>query len=482
MKPLIEVIGLGAGDINQLPLGIYRKLTNSEINCYVRTIDHPVIDSLREEAVSFQSFDTVYEKYDQFEAVYKEIASTLKEKATADGNVLYAVPGHPMLAEQTVQLLLNDTDIEVRIVGGQSFLDDLFSALKIDPIEGFQFLDATSFERRQLQLSQHIVFCQVYDAFIASEVKLTLLEDLPPEYPIYIAEAVGSEQESVIQIPLVELDQQMKLSNLTSVYLPPVDKTLLHHQFYQLKDIIATLRSPEGCPWDRKQTHQTLKKYLVEETYEVLEAIDREDDEAVAEELGDVLLQIMLHSEIGEEAGFFTIDDVIYSITEKMIRRHPHVFGDVVVRDEDDVMDNWQSIKKQEKGEETILQQLNKGMPANLLAEEIQKQAAKVGFDWKEVEPIWEKVYEELEEFKATERLSSHVEREKEFGDILFAMINLGRYYKINPEIALMRTNQKFINRFQFVESKVNESEKDWDSYTLAELDEFWEEAKQFDN
>ncbi|GAB2564310.1 bifunctional methyltransferase/pyrophosphohydrolase YabN [Gracilibacillus alcaliphilus] len=481
MKPIIEIIGLGGGDIDQLPLGIYKKLTQ-EKNCFVRTVDHPVIQTLMEEGGIFQSFDTIYEQYDRFEEVYRHIVDILAEQAGDIGKVVYAVPGHPMLAEQTVQLLLQHADVEVKILGGQSFLDDLFSALQIDPIEGFQFVDATSFSRSQLTYQQHLVFCQVYDAFIASEVKLTLLEDLPPEHPVTIVEAVGSQQESIKQISLVELDQQMELSNLTSVYVAPAAKEQLNHQFHRLQEVIAALRAPGGCPWDQKQTHQTLKKYLLEEAYEVLEAIDQQDDEALAEELGDVLLQVMLHSQIGTEAGFFTIDDVIYSITEKMIRRHPHVFGDVEVKDEQEVVRNWEVIKQTEKDEpNTILSSLTTGLPATLLAEEIQKKAAKVGFDWKEPEPIWDKVYEELTEFKQALQQEGREQQEKEFGDILFAMINLARYYKLNPEIALMRTNHVFKKRFQYVEKKVQESQQTWQSFDLEALDRFWEEAKQLE-
>src|SRR5699024_4502709 len=170
--------------------------------------NHPAHTSLHDDGGTFSLSHQNYEEHDQFEAVYHDITNTLIEKASAQGKITYAVPGHPMLAEQTVQLLLEQKEVEVDIVGGQSFLDDLFSALQIDPIEGFQFIDATSFARHQLQYEQHLIFCQVYDAFVASEVKLTLLEDLPPESPVVIVEGVGSQQESLKQIPLVELDQQ----------------------------------------------------------------------------------------------------------------------------------------------------------------------------------------------------------------------------------------------------------------------------------
>ncbi|MFC4403582.1 nucleoside triphosphate pyrophosphohydrolase [Gracilibacillus xinjiangensis] len=482
MKPLIEVIGLGGGDIHQLPLGIYRKLTKSDQLCYVRTMDHPVINTLKQEGVSFLGFDAVYEKHSQFEAVYDEIVSILEEKAREQQQIVYAVPGHPMLAERTVQLLLESETVDVNIAGGQSFLDDLFRVFQFDPIEGFQFVDATNFQRYQLQYEQHLVFCQVYDELIASEVKLTLLEDLPPEHMIYIAEAVGSDQESVKHIPLFELDQQTHLSNLTSVYVPPIDdKAKLNHQFFRLKEVIARLRGPGGCPWDQKQTHESLKKYLIEEAYEVIEAIDQKDDDAIAEELGDVLLQVLLHSQIAEESGYFTIDDVIFSITEKMIRRHPHVFGDVSVKDETDVIVNWEAIKQEEKNEKhmSVLDDITKGLPAMLMAEEIQKKAAKVGFDWDNAQDMWAKVEEEQFEWKEAIASGDTEEMVKEFGDILFAMINIARYYKINPEIALLLTNEKFKKRFQHVEQSVIDSGKDWGAFTLEQLDLFWEEAKK---
>ncbi|KAB8126501.1 nucleoside triphosphate pyrophosphohydrolase [Gracilibacillus oryzae] len=485
LKPIIEVIGLGSGDIHQLPLGIYRKLTQYNQTCYVRTLDHPVITSLQEEGVSFAGFDAVYERHDQFEAVYEEIAAILEEKAKEQGQIVYAVPGHPMLAERTVQILLENDRLDVQIAGGQSFLDDLFRTFQFDPIEGFQFVDGTSFERYQLQYEQHLVFCQVYDAFIASEVKLALLEDLPPEYMIYIAEAVGSEQESVKHIPLYQLDQQTHLSNLTSVYVPPIDKQELNHQFFRLREVVASLRGPGGCPWDQKQTHESLKKYLIEEAYEVLDAIDQEDDDAIAEELGDVLLQVLLHSQIAEEAGYFTIDDVICSITEKMIRRHPHVFGNIKVKDENEVMVNWESIKQQEKKQnqhqESILDGIPKAFPAMLMAEELQKKAAKVGFDWDNAADMLAKVEEELLEWKEAIASGDSDEITKEFGDILFAMINIARYYKINPEIALLLTNRKFKKRFQYVEQSVKASTKEWKEFTLEQLDVFWEEAKKED-
>ncbi|MFP7695518.1 MazG nucleotide pyrophosphohydrolase domain-containing protein, partial [Bacillus subtilis] len=261
--------------------------------------EHPVIEELEKEGIQYTAFDNVYEAHDTFEIVYETIANTLLEQAE-DTEIIYAVPGHPLVAERTVQLLLEKSEVanvEVRIEGGQSFLDPMFASLKIDPIEGFQLIDATSFERGQLELRQHLIFCQVYDAFVASDVKLTLMEMLPDDYEVYIVTAAGTSFEQVKKVPLYMLDHETELNNLTSVYVPPVqERASLYQQFDVLREIIADLRGPNGCPWDKKQTHQSLKKYLIEEAYEVLEAIDEEDDDHLVEELGDVLLQVMLHA------------------------------------------------------------------------------------------------------------------------------------------------------------------------------------------
>lgn len=479
----ITVVGLGAGDIEQLPLGIYRKLKQSK-HTYLRTKEHPVVQELLGEGMKFQSFDDIYERHDTFEAVYEKICEQLFALAEKD-SILYAVPGHPLVAERTVQLLLERADarnIQVEICGGQSFLDPLFQALKIDPIEGFQLLDATSLKRDEIEVQQHIIIGQVYDTFMASEVKLTLMEKLPDDYEVYIVTAAGSKEESIRRVPLYELDREVTLDNLTSVYVPPVrDDVVLYKQFSKLRKIIAQLRGPNGCPWDKEQTHHSLKKYLLEEAYELIEAINEEDIDHMIEELGDVLLQVMLHAQIGEDEGYFSIDEVIESISSKMVRRHPHVFGDTYAETADDVIKNWKEIKEAEKGSKAAKSQLadiGNHMPNTLRAYEIQKSAAKVGFDWEHVEDAWAKVREEINEFEVEVKRQEREKTINEFGDILFALINIARFYKINPEEALFGTNQKFIRRFSYVEECVLKSGKDFQDFSLNELDQFWDEAK----
>ncbi len=486
MAKEIEIVGLGAGDLEQLPVGVYKKLLHSG-SVYLRTKEHPVISELEKEGFIYTSFDFVYEKHDQFEKVYQEIVQTLLDKAQTDC-ILYAVPGHPLVAERTVQLLIEKgpkEDVEIIIGGGQSFIDPLFSSLKIDPVEGFQLLDGTSLRADQLQINQHIIISQVYDAFVASNVKLTLMDKLPDDYEVYIVTAAGSSEEVIERVPLFELDRNISITNLTSVYVPPVqEEELLWKNFFKLREIIAELRGPNGCPWDKEQTHESLKKYLIEETYEVIEAINSGDIDHLIEELGDVLLQVMLHAQIGEDEGYFTIDDVMEVLSAKMVRRHPHVFGDIKAENSEEVLKNWQEIKQQEKGDapkpSSLLEGVSKGQPNLLRAFELQKKASKVGFDWKDITPALAKVKEELDEF--VQELDGTKESmefaKKEFGDLLFAFVNVARFLKIHPEEALFETNEKFIRRFQFIEEKVMGSGKTFEEHTLEELDKYWDEAK----
>lgn len=481
MKQTIEVIGLGAGGIDQLSLGIYKKLLQAKVPIYVRTSVHPVVQSLQKEGIQLESFDDLYEQEEQFSAVYEKIANDLIDKAK-EQSLIYCVPGHPMLAEKTVQLLLDQKDVDVSIVGGHSYLDALFTSLQIDPIDGFQFVDGMSFDRRTLNYRQHIIFCQVYDPFIASNVKLELLEDLPADYEVTIIDAAGSPEEKVLTVPLEQLDRTVGVSNLTSVYVPPVPSDLLNHTFNRLKEVIATLRGPDGCPWDRKQTHETLRPYAVEEVYELITAINQKDDEGIIEELGDVLLQVMLHAQIGEDHDYFTIDDVIQSITNKMIRRHPHVFGQTSIQTVEELHENWEALKQMEKGKterQSILDGVSPSLPSLAKAFQLQKKAATVGFDWDDVHDIWAKLDEEIQEVKEALQHGEMTDAEEEFGDVLFVLANLTRYYKINPEIALNRANEKFIHRFSYIEKRLQQLEKDIHNTPLEEMDDYWNEAKR---
>lgn len=477
----IHVIGLGAGDIDQLPLGIYKQLLKTK-EVLIRTKSHPLVSALEEEGVTFQSFDALYEKEDTFENVYMQIAEAVMQNAREKGAVTYAVPGHPLVAEMTVQLLLHQPEVPVSIEGGQSFLDPMFTALQIDPNDGFQLLDGTALHAEDLMLTQHVIVSQVYDEMSAAQVKIGLMERYPDHYPVTVVTAAGTSEEKLLTVPLYEIDRVTSLSNLTALYLAPVDKEeLLYREFASLRQVIRTLRGPEGCPWDKKQTHQSLKRYAVEEVYELLEAIDEEDDDHIVEELGDVLLQVMLHAQIGEDNGYFDIADVIEQVTEKMIRRHPHVFGEANADNAEEVLANWEEMKKSEKQSEARVSELDgipKALPALLQSFKLQKKAARVGFDWEEEAPVWSKVEEEIAEWKQELTAGNREAAVEELGDVLFSLVNAARFYKIDPEEALQQTNRKFSRRFRHIEKRLLEQNKEIAKESLEALDQLWEEAK----
>lgn len=246
--------------------------------------------------------------------------------------------------------------------------------------------------------------------------------------------------------------------------------------FERLLNIMDDLRAK--CPWDRKQTMQTLRHLTIEETYELGDAILDNDLQEVKKELGDVLLHIVFYSKIGSETNSFDIADVCNEICEKLISRHPHIYGDVTVENEEEVKQNWEKLKLKE-GKKSVLEGVPQSLPALVKASRIQDKVKGVGFDWEEPEQVWDKVQEELQELRDEIEVGNHEKMEAEFGDVLFSMINYARFLKINPEDALERTNKKFIKRFQYLESKAAELGKSLSDMTLAEMDVFWNEAKK---
>lgn len=246
--------------------------------------------------------------------------------------------------------------------------------------------------------------------------------------------------------------------------------------FDRLLTIMDELRAQ--CPWDKKQTMQTLRHLTIEETYELGDAILENDLEEVKKELGDVLLHIVFYAKIGSETKDFDIADVCEAISEKLIHRHPHIYGDIEVNDEEDVKRNWESIKLQE-GKKSVLEGVPNSLPALVKANRIQDKVAGVGFDWEKPEQVWEKVQEELSEFQEEIKANNADKMEAEFGDVIFSMVNYARFLNINPENALERTNKKFINRFQYLEAKASSLGKSLKDMTLAEMDVYWEEAKK---
>ncbi|QDW85431.1 nucleotide pyrophosphohydrolase [Staphylococcus pasteuri] len=352
MTQTITIIGLGNYGIEGLPLGIYRFI-QKQPKIYARTLEHPVIEDLKNE-IEFEGFDDIYENNDQFEKVYDEIVKQLIDKAQ-QSDIVYAVPGHPRVAETTTMKLMEyhaqNNDIDVKVLGGKSFIDDVFEAVNVDPNDGFTLLDATSLKEVQLNVRTNTLITQVYSEMVAADIKLTLMERYPDEHEVAIVTGARTGEAQVTQCALYELDHfEDAFNNLTSVFVPQViESEALYNDFDFAEQTIDLLVDDEkGCPWDKVQTHQTLKRYLLEETFELFEAIDNEDDWHMVEELGDILLQVLLHTSIGKKEGYFDVKEVIASLNAKMIRRHPHIFSDASAESIDDLKSIWATAKSKE--------------------------------------------------------------------------------------------------------------------------------------
>lgn len=490
MKPTIAVVGLGSGGEDKLTLGTLKALEQTGRR-YARTADHPAIADLKRREIEFVSFDRLYESNESFEDVYEAIAEQLLGTArSAPGEtIVYAVPGHPMVAERTVQLLRRrapQAGVELRLLGGESFLDQAFTRLGFDPIEGFQLLDAAELTREQLRPRLHTVIGQVYDAFTASNVKLSLMSVYPDDHPVIVGQALGVEgEEKILRMPLYELDRLDSYGNLTLVYVPASsDDRLRRRSFERLHEIVAILRSPTGCPWDREQTHQSIRRNFIEETYEAIEALDLDDPDGMKEEFGDVLLQVLLHSQMEEEAGSFDVYDVLAELNDKLIFRHPHVFGGENAQDAEAALKNWEQMKAEEKKRKgaperlSLLDGMPKDLPALPRAHKIQKKAASVGFDWPDLDGVFDKIEEELRELREAARQESPERQKDELGDLLFAVVNAARFIRADPEEALAGTNRKFAKRFRYIEEKLRISGRAFGDTDLLEMEGWWQEAK----
>jgi tetrapyrrole methylase family protein/MazG family protein len=489
-RSAITIIGLGPGAFEQLSLGAWQALQDAD-TLYLRTTIHPTVPELSSRGLAFSSFDDLYRQAPSFEELYQTIADRIIAAAAA-GPVAYAVPGHPLVAEDSVRLIIDKARqqrITVNVVSSTSALDAIFTATNLDPVDGLQVFDALAFEPTSWNPRPAAVFLQLYDRFSASQLKLQLLEVLRPDTAVTLVHAAGAPQQKVSRIPLHELDHQ-SIDHLTSLLVAPgadVPTARVLHSLAPLTSVLEKLLAPGGCPWDREQTHASLSRCLIEETYEVIDAIAEGDDEGLCEELGDVLLQVVFHAQLAAERDAFTIDDVVDTITAKMKRRHPHVFGDVQVADAEEVLTNWEAIKRAERGvdatgnlpEQGLLEGLPRELPALMLAEKLQRKAATVGFEWEDIDGAWQKLYEEIRELEEAVTCGDANGRILELGDVLFALVNIARYLDVDPEAALRKTADKFLRRFRFIEQSAAREGQTLQEMTLDQMDAYWDQAKE---
>ena len=476
-RPRVTIVGLGPAGPEYVTQQTLDTIARSSRR-FIRTTRHPSA-ALVPDATSF---DDVYESADTFADVYAEITERLVSAASEHGDVVYAVPGSPLVLERTVRRLLADDRIECIVLPAMSFLDIAYARLGIDPIEaGVRLIDAHEFATAAADDHGPMFVAHTHANWVLSDIKLAV-DAASGDEPVIILQRLGTADELITHTTWAELDRTVEADHLTSIYIPhlgsPVGVSLV--RFHQLA---RTLR--EQCPWDRQQTHQSLVKYLLEETYEVvdsLQALDADDpstDADLIEELGDLLYQIEFHATIAEQQGRFSMTDVVDGIHDKLVRRHPHVFGTVEATDADTVVANWDAIKHSEKGRTSVFDGVATSQPSLSYAYHVQRKAAKVGFDWPDVSGALPKIAEETAELSAALTGGDPQAIDNELGDLLFAVVNVARHLGIEPEAALRSATHKFRRRFEGVEQLAAERGVVIADADLAMLDALWDEVKR---
>lgn len=479
----ITIVGLGPGDPGLLTRRAWEALAGAP-EVFLRTAQHPGLEKLPIHKLT--SFDDWYDESDDFEALYRRIAAEVVRLGARPEGVVYAVPGDPQVGEATVGMiraLASEQNTPLTVIAGISFIEAALAALGLDALDGIQIIDAVDVARMHhppLNPDVPALLAQVYSPAVASDVKLTLANQYADEHPVILVHSAGTPGAMLERLPLHAFDRSAHISHLTSLFVPPLARK---GSFEYFQEIVAHLRAPEGCPWDRKQTHQSLRPYLLEETYEVLEKLDAEDTDGLYKEMGDLLLQIVLHTQIAAEYGEFQMGDVIAHVTEKMIRRHPHVWGDVQVSGAEQVHQNWDQIKKQENAANgaidaeppSALDGVPESLPALAQAFNYHVRAARTGFEWDKIEDVIAKLREELDELLTAE---GEAHRAEEMGDVLTVAVNLARWLKVDPETALRNSNRKFSRRFRAIERLAHAQGRTLEAMTLAEMEVLWSQVK----
>lgn len=487
----ITIVGLGSGNKGYLTLEAWDILSKST-KLYLRTAWHPVVDELPK-TIQMISFDHLYEKAETFSSIYAQIVECILQEGGSK-DIVYAVPGHPFVGESTTAAIIqgaNAKGIDVQIIEGLSFVEPTLTAVNLyiattnnsehmlDGMDHLQICDALELldqDFPKVHVNAPLLIGQVYSRAVASELKLKLTAAYDDECPVYLVHGAGTVEQAVEAIYLYEIDRSTSINHLTSLYVPALSKP---GDLTALAEVVATLRGPNGCPWDQEQTPQSMRSGFLEEAYEVLEALDLKNEEALREELGDMLLHIVMQIQMASEVESFKLADVVASIVEKLIRRHPHVWGDISVNDSGQVEQNWKTIKAQEKGKDikskSILDNIPNMLPALAQSQKIQERVAKEGFDWQTIDGVYAKLQEEIDELQASHSL---VEKQMELGDVLFVVVNLGKWLGIDAETALREANLRFSRRFGKVEALAEEKGLVMRQMSEDELLELWLTAK----
>ncbi len=455
---MIHIIGLGPGSVESITIGTMDILKKCN-KVFFRTSMHPSVDFIKSQGIYFETFDFLYESSDSFEEVYNKIANFIIKESSLCADICYGVPGNPKVAEKSVEILISicmNENIKFKIHPAVSFLDLVFHRLNIDPIDGIQVLDGANINETIFDRRKAAIICQVYDEFIASAVKIYLNKYFNDEKQIYFLKSLGIDGDEIIKkINLMDLDKIKVVDHLTSIYIPASSNEIdFKYDIFDLIKIISYLRGENGCSWDKKQTNESLIKYMVEEVYELKDAIDNDDIDNIVEELGDVLLNVLFQCQIGDEESIFDFMDVTDSICRKLIYRHPHIFKDKQTLNEEEVLKNWHEMKKNEKHIGSYADEIK-----NVKISLPRLRATKVLNIVSEKDPYISDVskikicliYEIIEFLRGIDEYNDENRSTilEKLGDVLFSVINLSRILNLDIDKALNVSIDKFINSLE---------------------------------
>ncbi|HEY1740676.1 MAG TPA: MazG family protein [Acidimicrobiia bacterium] len=471
----IVVVGLGPAGADLIVPAVRDAISAATVR-FVRTARHPAVDELTAAGVTFESFDDRYDTETDLDRVYSSIVASLLDAASEHGDVLYAVPGNPGVAERTVTMLraavtgadATHPDIALRVLPGLSFTDLAWAAAGVDPLDGgvARVLDGRSFAIDAAGASGRLLIAQCDTTLVLSDVKLSLLDVLDGDHSVTVLQRLGRPDEHVEHVALSDLDRVVTPDHLTSIYVDTGARAI-GGELERLWELTLRLRGPGGCPWDAKQTHHSLARHTLEEAYEVVEAIEALPPDApngaepsqyaaLEDELGDLLFQVMIHSALALEAGAFTVADVAAGVHEKLVRRHPHVFGTVEVDSADDVVRNWEQIKQVEKGKDSLVDGLPEALPALLYTPKLYRKLAVAGLDPADDDPrAW--MHAAVEQLDAADPATFTAA----VGELLAAVVAVARRGDVDAESALRVFASRLRDDFRVLEQALRADDVD---------------------
>ena len=482
MKQNITIVSLGPGDPELLTAQSMNAMKKAK-RLIFRTAQHPVCAALTEAGVASTSLDDYYDRYEDFDEMHRDMAKALWAEAEHHAAVFAVLDAGTDGAVRELRAQ-QPQDAVLRILPGVTLADACIAQLpgNLAPIGALRTIPAEDAVTAAADPTTPLLITEVWNRSLACDLKLRLCDVYGDELPTVLFPSTVKTNRKPQNIQLWEMDRLHTYDHTVCLYLPAVPlQQRTRYSFQDLQNIMHQVR--RQCPWDREQTHQTLRRYLIEEAYEAVGAVDEGDMDHLADELGDVLLQVAFHADIAESAYEFTMQDITTAIVHKMLYRHAHIFGNVHCDTPEEVADSWEKLKKAEKGlmsQGSVLADVSKSLPALMRAEKVQKKAAQVGFDWDTPQEALPKVHEEADEVLT--ELQNARDPGEELGDLLFSCVNVARLSGIDPEQALKNATEKFIKRFSAMENLIKLDEKSLKDLTLSEMDVYWNRVKAAQN